>query len=137
MSKEFDPKEVSIIFAGHTIQGYADGTFALWSQRKDSSAITVGADGEGVEVYSNDKSADLNITLLQSSLSNDFLSAAHNSRLRGPCLIKDNNGTTLGAAPIASVKRNSDVEFSNENTDREWSIQSAAWDMLVGGIPNP
>ena len=40
MAKDFDPKEVSAIAAGHTIQGYADGTFASFAKNKENAKKT-------------------------------------------------------------------------------------------------
>lgn len=136
MAKNFDPKNVSVIIGGHTVKGYADGTFAAFSQNKDSFALTVGADGEGARTKSNDKSGRLTVTILQSSLSNDVLSAFHNAGTQFACLVKDFNGTTLAACATGWMVRNPDFEFGNEIANREYIIESDAWDVLVGGISN-
>lgn len=134
MAKNFDPKEVSITLGTHIISGYADGTFAAFAQNRDTYALTVGADGEGTRVKSNDRSGRLTVTLLKSSTSNAVLSALANADAQNPCIIKDNNGSTLSSASTAWLVRQADYEYSNEETTVEWIIESDSWDNLVGGI---
>lgn len=138
MAKTFDPKQVSIIIGGHIVQGFADGTFAKLARNNEMFALKVGADGEGARAKSNDKSGRLEITLLQSSASNDVLSGFAladelNNQGQVPALIKDNNGTTLCQALTAWIVKQADVEMGKEITDRVWIVESDAWDMLVGG----
>lgn len=134
MAKDFDPKQISLILGTHIISGYADGTFAAFAMNKDGYSLTVGADGEGTRVKSNDLSGRMTITLLKSSSTNAVLSAIYNSGLQVPSLLKDNNGDTAAAAASAWLVRNSDFEYSNEETTVEWIIESDRWDVIVGGI---
>ena len=134
MAKSFDPKEISLTLGTHIVSGYADGTFAAFAQNRDTYALTVGADGEGTRVKSNDRSGRLTITLLKSSSSNAVLSALANSDAQSPCILKDNNGSTLTSAANAWLVRQADYEYSNEETTVEWIIESDSWDNLVGGI---
>ena len=136
--KSYNAAEVSIIFAGIPLEGFADGTFVTAARNNDSFALTVGSDGEGARSKSNDKSGIVTLTLMQSSLSNDLLSAqALLDELSGdgiaPLLIKDLSGTTLVAAETAWIRKPSDVEFSKEITTREWIIETNALDIFVGG----
>lgn len=135
MAKQYDPKQVSLSIGTHTVQGYADGTFANWESNREDEALTVGADGEGATARSNDESGRLTITILQTSISNDILTGFRNGRTRFPVLMKDSNGTTVLAAAIAYIVTRPGVEFSNEITNREWIIESASWDYQMGGIP--
>lgn len=134
MGKNFDPKEVSITLGTHIVSGYADGTFAAFAQNRDTYALTVGADGEGTRVKSNDKSGRLTITLLKASSSNEILSALASGDAQLPCILKDNNGSTLLSSATAWLVRHADFEYSNEETTVEWIIESDSWDRLVGGI---
>lgn len=134
MAKPLDPKLVSISLGTHIVSGFADGTFAAFAQNRDTYALTVGADGEGTRVKSNDKSGRLTITLLKSSASNAVLSALANADAQNACMIKDNNGDTIASAANAWLVRQADFEYSNEETTVEWIIESDSWDILVGGI---
>lgn len=138
MAKTFDPKQVSIIIGGHIVQGFADGTFIKAARNNDAFALKIGADGEGARAKSNDKSGTIEITLLQSSASNDVLSGfatADEISNAGqvPALVKDGNGTTLVEALTAWVKKKADVEMGKEITDRVWVLETDKLDMLIGG----
>jgi len=73
--KTYDPAQVTIIFAGIPISGFAEGTFVSVERNEDSWALQVGADGEATRAKSNNKSGRVTLTLIQSSFSNDALSA--------------------------------------------------------------
>ena len=135
MAKDYNPKNVSVIVGGHTVQGYAEGAFVKFAQNEDTYNLTKGSDGEGARAQSSDDSGRMTIMLMQTSESNDVLSALHNAGSQVPCLIRDFNGTTLVSCVTGWVIRNPDIEFSNEITTREFIIESDAWDVLVGGIP--
>ena len=136
--KNFDAKDVIVTVAGSVLTGLADGTFVNAARTNDSFATVTGADGEGARSQSNDKSGTITITLLQTSASNDILSAAHNlDELQGdgvfPVLIKDLNGTTLIQAETGYVQKPADAEFGREVGEREWIIATPNLQMLVGG----
>jgi hypothetical protein len=97
-----------------------------------------GADGQVVRVASADKRGEITVTLMASSLSNDFLSAqAALDDLTGintqPLLIKDLLGTTLISAQQAWIKKPADVEFGKEAGTREWVFECGELNILVGG----
>lgn len=134
----YDPAQVSVIFAGIPISGFADGTFVSIDQNEDSFALTIGSDGEGVRARSNNDSGRVTITLLQSSESNDLLSAAHNADKGtgngvAPLLIKDNTGRTIIEANTAWIVRSPAQEFAREASSREWIIETNKLNQFVGG----
>lgn len=138
MAKTYDPKEFSVIVGGHIVGGYDDGTFIKASRNNDAWSVKVGADGEGARAKSNDKSGTLEITLLQTSASNDVLSGFAladelNNGGQVPVLIKDSNGTTVVAAETAWIKKMADVEGSKEVGNRVWILETDSLTMLVGG----
>ena len=65
----------SLIFGAIDISGLTNGVFISVERDTDAFTKVVGADGEGMRSKSNDKSATITITLMQSSSSNDALSA--------------------------------------------------------------
>lgn len=138
MVKTYDPKQVAVICGSKIISGYADGTFVVVERNEQAFNLKVGVDGEGARAKSNNKSGKITITLLQSSQSNDDLSAfAAADELTGegvfPCTVKDSSGTTLCAAATAWVQKMANPEFSGEIGQRVWVIESDEVDMLVGG----
>lgn len=138
MVHTFDPKLVSLIFGGKIISGYADGTFILVERNEQTFNLKVGADGEGTRVKSNNKSGKITVTLMQSSASNDDLSAfalADEISNTGvvPVLMKDGSGRTVVSGATAWLQKPANVELAKEATARTWVIESDELAMVVGG----
>lgn len=138
MAKTYDPKNVSVIVGGHIVQGYEDGTFVKVARNNDMWTTKVGADGEGARAKSNDKSGTIEITLMQSSASNDILTGYAladeiNNGGQVPVLVKDNNGTSLHAMESGWIKKMPDDERNKEVGAVTWIIESANLAMFVGG----
>jgi len=136
--KPYDPAEVTITFAGIIVEGYADGTFITAARNNPSFSLKVGASGEGARAKSNDRSGTVTLTLLQSSASNDLLSAqaaldeASGDGI-GSLLIKDLSGTTLCSAETAWIQKPADVEYAKEISDRQWVLETDILNIFAGG----
>ena len=136
--KTYNPADVAVIFAAISIEGFADGTFITAARNNPSWNMQVGSDGEGVRAKSNDKGGIFTLTLMQSSVSNDALSAlaildeASGDGI-GPFLVKDNSGTSLIAAETAWIQKPSDQENAREATNREWIFETDLLDLFIGG----
>lgn len=141
MAKDINPDKVSISFGTYSIDGIADGTFISVERNADSFNLSVGADGEGARVKTNNRSGRVRVTLMQTSASNDILSGLMNAdELSGssqlPLLIKDNspNGRTIISAEKAWIVRPTVVEYSNEATTGEWIFETDVLVMVnIGG----
>lgn len=137
--KTYDPANVQIICGGVPISGFADGTFLDLAFDEDQFSKTVGADGEVSRAKSNNNTATVTISLMQTSESNDVLSAFANAdRLNGggsfPFLVKEiGSGTTLAFSQSAWIKKFADVTYSKDTEAREWTIDTGQLDVLVGG----
>jgi hypothetical protein len=136
--KTYNPAQVQCIVAGIPISGYADGTFITCGRDNDAFSSGSGSDGEGWRAKSNDRTGTLTLTLLQTSESNDALSAlAIADELSGdgvgPLMLKDGSGRTLFAAETCWIAKTADVEFAREVTGREWMIKTDALEVFVGG----
>jgi len=139
--KTFDAKSVSMIFGAIEVtDGLADGTFVSVEMRNPAFNLMVGADGNACRAKSNDASATITFTLLQSSLANDLLSAQHSLDLAtpngdgiAPLLIKDNTGRTLLTAQKAWITQRATVEYARETSNREWVLETDSLGGLVGG----
>lgn len=136
--KTYNPADVLLVVAGIPISGYADGTFITCGRDNPSFNSGTGSDGEGWRAKSNDKSGTCTLTLLQTSLSNDALSAL--SALDeasgdgvGPFLLKDNSGRTLYEAETCWLEKPADSEFAREQSNREWVIKTDKLIPFVGG----
>ncbi len=136
--KTYNPADVQLVIAGNPISGYADGTFINIARNNPSYTSGTGSTGEGWRAKSNDKSGTCTITLLQTSRSNDALSAL--SALDeasgdgvGPLLLKDNSGRSLYAAETCWIEKPADSEFAREQSDREWVIKTDKLNVFIGG----
>jgi hypothetical protein len=136
--KTYDPNKIAMSIAGIPIEGIMDGTFVKVERNAQTWNLKVGSGGEAARAKSNDKSGKITFTLMQTSVTNDALSALakldelSNNGI-GPALIKDLNGRTLCEAGTAWVQKPADVEFSNEITGREWVVETDSLEMLIGG----
>lgn len=138
--KTYDPNDVSVVAFGIPITGYADGTFVSVEFNEDSFSLTVGTDGDACRAKTSNKSARMTITLLQSSLANDLLSAVHALDILtpsgdgiGPFLMKDNSGRTLFAAEKCWITKMPTTTFSREAESREWVLETDAMIAFAGG----
>ncbi len=138
MAKTYDPKEVQLIFGAAIINGFADGSFITVERTSDTWGKFVGSTGEVARAKTNDKSGRLTFQLIQTSASNDILSAfAITDELTNagilPLLIKDNLGTTILAAAQAWIVKPANVEYARDIVNREWMIDCSSIDMFIGG----
>lgn len=139
--KIYDSKEVSIIFAGIPVDGgYAEGEFCRIEQTEEDFLTVIGTDGEVSRSKSNNKSAKVTLSLMQTAAVNAALSALNNLDKRagngagvGPLLIKDRQGTSLYTASKAWISKPPDVSFDKTATARAWEITCADLERLDGG----
>lgn len=138
-AKVYNPKEVTIIFGPVIVTGFADGTFLSVDFNEDAFTLQVGTDGEGTRSKSNNDSATIAFTLMQSSDSNDLLSALHNIDKNTPSgdgivplLIKDLQGSSLYTAETAWIRKAPTSEFAREAGPREWTIETDKLVAFVG-----
>jgi hypothetical protein len=134
----YDPKQVTVIVGGKIMSGFADGTFVKISRNEQAFNLKVGVDGEGTRAKSNNKSGKVEITLMNSSSSNDDLSgfaAADELSNTGvvPMLVKDASGSTICTAGTSWVQKYPDTEFTKEASTRTWVMETDLLQMFVGG----
>lgn len=135
----YDPNNVKVVLAGFPIQGFADGTMVEVSYVSDQFAEVQGTDGETSRSKTNDLRATVTIRTMQTSPSNDHLSALTNADLNadggagvGVFLLTDLSGNTILAAQNAWVKKFADQSFGRESTERPWTIMCAKLDSFIG-----
>lgn len=137
--KTYAPKKVQVVYNGRILTGFMDSTFIKIQKTSDDYSVHVGADGEGARIESADESGSVTLTLMQTSLSNDVLSAmrikdkAGDPTGHGALLIKDLNGTTLISAAEAWIRRPPDGELANDKGSRDWIFDSTALLIMFGG----
>lgn len=125
----YDPKEVSVIAGGALIEGYADGSFVNVVYNNDLWSTVVGADGEYVRSKSNDLSAQITITLLNTSISNPILFAFLQADISGnlgsfPLVITDANTLTTHTTEAAYIKKHPDRDYQKESQPVAWVLET-------------
>lgn len=135
--KNIDPKKVVVTFGEQNIGGWADGEFISVAFSEAFSKV-VGADGEATRVMSNDDSAEVTITLMQSSKSNDYLTQKYLiDRASGvavlPFTVTNLLGTEIIAAAEAWVAKLPDVKYSKGAETRAWTLHLAKAIVHIGG----
>ena len=136
--KVYDPKNVSVIVGGKILSGFADGTFIKAERNEQAYTLKVGVDGEGARAKNNNKSGKLTFTLMQTSSSNDVMSAYAAADELGnggavPVLIKDHNGSSVVTALTAWVQKLPDLEDAKEISMRTWVMETDELIMFIGG----
>lgn len=135
----YDPSQVNMSFRGVPIVGTAPGTFITVEYDEDTFTKQTGADGEVARARSRNRGAKVRLTLMQTSPSNDMLTAAHaEDRLlgtgSGTFNMAELNGTSLVNAPEAWVQKLPSLERGKELGQVEWTLDCAAADVHVGGL---
>jgi hypothetical protein len=125
----YDPKKVILTLGGVPINGYADGTFVQIDPNGDSFTKKVGADGEVVREKSNDNTHTVQITLLQTSMSNAYLrTVANTDKLTGlgmlPLSFTDLNTMESKFWPQAWVSIEPATGRAKETTDVQWTLHT-------------
>ena len=139
----FDPANVIVSIGGTPISGLADGTFVMVSRDEDAFSKVSGADGEVSRAKSNNRSGSLTLTLLQTSMSNDILSAiAALDEISNtgvvPVFVKEMGATkplTTLFACEGWIKKMPDASYGKEIENREWVFDLATVNMFEGGNP--
>lgn len=136
--RTYDPSQVSVIVGGFAMTGYADGSFVSLEMDEDAWALYIGSDGEGARSKSNNFAGTVTIRLMQTSPSNDVLSAfAKADKLSNsgivPVMVKDNLGRSLFIAENAWVQKVADSEFARESGEREWVLRTEHLEATIGG----
>lgn len=125
----YDPNRVKVILAGIPLSGYADGDMVEIEYVSDQFADVQGTDGETSRSKTNDLRATVTINLMQTSPSNDLLSALVNTDLLadggagvGVFILTDLSGNTILSSQNAWIKKIPGQAFGREAQERSWTI---------------
>lgn len=138
--KSYDPAQVTVVFGATIVGGYAPDAAISVEHDEDDWSLQIGVGGEDTRSKSNNKSATVTLSLMQSSASNDLLSAQRAADVNTPggvggypLLIVDGSGRTVLSAETAWVQRPPTAEYSRESSTREWVIRTGNLNALHGG----
>jgi hypothetical protein len=135
----YSPQDVIISLAGmHTISGYADGTFVRITKDMKPFSKVRAMDGEMARMYNEDEGFRVEVTIAQSSTSNNILTSIYNVDTathmgKFPMFIKDTKGQTNFFAATAWIEMIPDVTFSNQLETRTWTFGCSGAILTIGG----
>lgn len=136
--RTYDPKFIIATFGEVLFTGYADGTFITITRNGNLFDKRKGADGSVDRINMNASDFEVVITLMQTSLTNDGLSAlALLDRVSNlgvkPLTITDLNGTTLFFARQAWIQADPNDEDGDTLGNREWTFGTGPAEKFTGG----
>ena len=138
MVHTYDPKQVAVTIGGQSASGFGDGTFVKFGRMEPMWNMKVGVDGEATRAKSNNKSGFIEITLMNSSSFNAYLSGitqadelSNNGAV--PCLVNDKSGTDLATCLTGWVKQWPDREKAKEANTTTWRIETDNLQIFIGG----
>ena len=136
----YNARQVQVVFNTILLEGYADGDFLTITKESDAYGDVAGTDGDVTRFDTNDRRATIEIRLMQTSLSNDPLSATHALDRNTPggagigsFLVQDMNGTSLYRAGNCWIQRAPDPVFGREPQERVWVLRTPHLYEFTGG----
>lgn len=140
--RTYDPKKIDIIFAGVRMEGFADGTFLKIAPKSPRFTSKSGVDGEVSRSRMHDTRKDVELTLMQTSATNERLSAifkadvdSTNGEGVGAFMVQDRGGTTL-IEGTAYITTDPDAEFAAEAGPRVWKFELVEGSATHGSSPS-
>lgn len=136
----YSPSDVKLVIGGYTIAGWDNLTIA----RRSQGFVTIpGIRGKHTRVPTGDSSATITVSLIQTSPSNDVLSAIHDLDLiegtgRISLTLSDLSGRSVFNSVEAYITGYPDVTFSGQFEYRTWTIFCQTTDThYIGGNTKP
>lgn len=135
----YSPKDVIILLGGvYSVEYLAESDFVSISHTQDTSASVAALDGEEARVHRQNNHYTIEISLQQSSPTNNYLSVIYEIDQKTglgkmPLLIKDDKGTSIFFATTCWVESRPDLTFSNTLNTRKWVLGCSEAGMVVGG----
>lgn len=135
----YSPSDVTVTLAGmHSVTGYIDGTFVKITKDMKPFSKVRAMDGEIARMYFDDAGYKVELTLMQSSASNNILSMIYNVDTlthmgKFPLFIKDGRGQTSFLAGTAWIEQIPEITFGTELTERTWVFGCSDVVLNIGG----
>lgn len=120
----YSPSDVVLSVGGYIISGI---TSVAAQRNTPAFKIVRGIRGQNTRVYNKDTSAEMTVTLLQTSISNDLFSIIEqeDEKYRTGRLeisLKDTSGTTVWESDEAFIEGLPSTTLGKDLTDRTWKI---------------
>lgn len=132
MAKTYDGKQVLVSVGDRRLTGFGDGDFIEIAKRSPDTEDYVGTDGEVTIAPTNDPRFDVNITLAQSSSSNDVLTELYELGGTHRLAVRDLLGTTVFEG-TAWFRQRPTQTFGRAVGTRQWQMSAEAKTVAIGG----
>lgn len=138
--KVFDPSQFNIVFSGVTMAGFSESTMCKFEFDSESMGDVVGVDGEVSRSKNMDRRAKLTISLMQTSDTNDLLSAMYNSQRLSSngadvaaLRVEDLNGRLVISGAESWIMDTPKPTYGKTASEYEWVIRIANCEATFGG----
>ena len=125
----YDIKDVNLVVNGVIITGFAEGSVITSEKNEDNFSTHVGVKGEVTFAESNDPTGMITCVLKNTSPSVSYLEGLSNKKgknaiISAQVIDLNTNGVNSGGTECRVMKP-ANKEYSNEETEREFSIYVA------------
>jgi hypothetical protein len=133
MTATYDPKAIHVVIGGSLVSGYASDTFVRVKFNGNTMLQVVGCDGEVARIQSVDKTAFIELILMQTAPFNQLLQLyAQLDRLNGGGIftasVKDTSGNIIHSTPHAWVMEVPEYAYGAKAGVRAWHLKCASLD---------
>jgi hypothetical protein len=130
--KTYSGADVLLSVGDRRLTGFADGDFVEITPRSPTHEDYSGTDGEVTIALTNDRRFDVNITLAQSSSSNDVLSELYNLGGTHRLVVRDLRGTSLFEG-TGWFRQLPGQTFGRSVGSRQWQLSAESKTVTIGG----
>ena len=122
----YDIDKVNLIVDGQIITGLAEGSVISVEKLADNFTEHVGVKGEVTTSETNNNTAEITVILKNTSPSVSFLNGLANRKgqnaIIDASIVDLNDNGVSGGGAECRVRKPADMDFSNEETEREFVI---------------
>lgn len=140
MAKIFDPAQFPIVFGGVQMQGFSEDTMCEFEFDGESMGDVVGVDGEVSRSKNMDRRAKLTVSLMQTSDTNDLLSAMYAAQRLGQngadiaaLRVEDLNGRLVISGPESWIMDTPKPSYGKTAKEYKWVLRIANCEAFFGG----
>ena len=137
--KTYSAGDVQLFVDGNFITGLVASSFIEADMSEDSSALTMGVQGEGARRKTKNKSGKITFKLMQTSLSNDILYEIYRrddlavNGFHVPIMVRDVSGRSVMFAKSCWIVRMPKTTYDEKITDRTWAFETDRLQMEIRG----
>ena len=124
----------------YRVVGFMEDAMVTVTPSVDTYTPYNGADNSGARIHNGNRSANVVLSLQQTSPSNDVLTRLLQKDIRSrrneglfSVMIKDASGRTVATARQAYITRLPEVTYTNNMSVREWNVYAYNSEIFVGG----